>query len=407
MSEVPVCQCPIAGYCPHLKRHMVGRLHELCQGSNGVSKELSEQYRRKWFLGEIVPKQARDGAGTTTLGGGCGGCGESRGRTNKRSLTQQFVSFASTMASFAQDRFRLASRSQQEYRRAKCESCPLNGGGRCNACGCFIAAKIKPRTSYCPTGWWFRESEHWKPLKTPVRRNLLFHMLPLKKDGLWKRHVDHLVRRLDLFNGKRVIAVVTRGHRDPLEMDSPEVVQEAFAGHRIDKWIMVRNSRTLREVTSFHTLMEQVESVAEDEVTFYGHSKGVTHQPNGGTTVHRWADAMYETCLDDWPRVHAALEAFPMAGSFKRYGQFRTPENHQWHYSGTFYWFRHDAVFGKDWRRIDRRFFGTESWPALMFAANETACLLHDNCGDLYNLQYWNSKVEMDLEQWRLARSLT
>jgi hypothetical protein len=237
--------------------------------------------------------------------------------------------------------------------------------------------------------------------------NLLFHILPVTTDAVWQRHVQHLLRRIELFNGKRVIAIATAGRSSPFELDPPDIVRQAFSGHRIDQWVIMENVRELREVVTFLPLLERIYSRDPHEVTFYGHSKGVTHEMNEGTTVHRWADTMYEVCLDDWSRIQAALEVFPMAGPFKRYGQFRTPNNHQWHFSGTFYWFRNDAVFSRDWCHVDRRFFGTESWPATIFPAHETACLLLDDCGDLYNLQYWKSHVETELRKWRAARSHT
>jgi hypothetical protein len=98
------------------------------------------------------------------------------------------------------------------------------------------------------------------------------------------------------------------------------------------------------------------------------------------------------------------LESHVFAGSFKRYGMFTTPGNHKWHYSGTFYWFRNQPVFERDWRKIDRKFFGSESWPGHVATEREAACLFHDHCGDLYQMAYWQQAVEPDWTNWRNAR---
>lgn len=114
---------------------------------------------------------------------------------------------------------------------------------------------------------------------------------------------------------------------------------------------------------------------------------------------------MYRTCLDDWERVQEHLTTKAMTGSFKRYGQFTTRGNHRWHYSGTFYWFRNRDVFQRNWRHVDRKFFGTESWPGHMFRPEETGCLFMDGADDLYLHEYWTKTIEPALEQWETAHA--
>jgi hypothetical protein len=97
------------------------------------------------------------------------------------------------------------------------------------------------------------------------------------------------------------------------------------------------------------------------------------------------------------------MERFSMAGAFRKFGQFTTPGNHRWHYSGTNYWFRHDDVFSRDWQKLDQHFFGTESWPGRMFKPEETACLFADNAGDAYKQHYWDS-LARELDVWEGAR---
>ena len=232
----------------------------------------------------------------------------------------------------------------------------------------------------------------------PVRRNLLYHVYPVKENGVWQANLDQLIRHMDLFSGRRVVGIAI----DPLRCDPAAAVMDYLRGH-VEEFIVVQNLPALREVTTFVPLLRQVMSDDPNEVTFYGHAKGVTHKPGDWTTVHRWASMQYETCLGDWPRVREILEDHAMAGSFRRYGQFDTPGNHRWHYSGAFYWFRNRDVFCRTWRRVDQVFFGAESWPGLMFSKDQVGCIFRDESSDLYNQDYMQ-QVMVDFVKWKDQR---
>jgi hypothetical protein len=235
------------------------------------------------------------------------------------------------------------------------------------------------------------------PFTGPIRRNFLYHVYPdTAHREIWQRNIDNILKRMDMFNGHRAVGIVTAKHLDP-----PEMVMDAFKGE-VDDFYVAKNVKKLREVITFVPLLEKVESMDPNDVTFCAHTKGVTHNDGDWTTVHRWGDLMYRTCLDDWPAVEKMLESKAMAGSFKSYGQFRTRKNHRWHYSGTFYWFRNKDVFSRNWRYVDQRYFGNESWPGLMFKPEETGCLFLDHVGDPYNGEYWENTVQPEFDKWRI-----
>ncbi len=232
----------------------------------------------------------------------------------------------------------------------------------------------------------------------PVRRNVQMHIWPVKNAGAWQWNCDQLMQRADMFNGRRVVAIAKSREADP-----PEAVKE-YLSDFTDEFIVLPNSKKLREVVTFVPMLERMESLDPNEVTFCCHSKCVRHRigiDNPGSTIFRWTNLMFETCLDYWPLVEQQLRTFGMTGSFKRYGEFRTRGNHRWHYSGTFYWFRNNDVFRRNWRYIDRRFFGSESWPGHMFRPEETGCLFADNADDLYQHDYWHGTIEPMYEEWR------
>lgn len=239
-----------------------------------------------------------------------------------------------------------------------------------------------------------------RPFDGPIRRNLIMHLWPVKGFGAWQWNLDQVLRRAELFNGRRIVSIATGP-----DTDSVEAVKE-YLRDFTDEFIVRPNSVTLREVLTFVPMLERIKSNDPNEVTFSCHGKCVRHRIGSderGSTVFRWTAAMYETCLDRWPDVEAALQTKAMAGSFKRHGSWKMPGNHAWHYSGTFYWFRHNEVFARDWRTVDKKFFGTESWPGRLFSASQAACLFCDDTRNLYDLKYFDEHVEPALQAWRAA----
>ncbi len=237
------------------------------------------------------------------------------------------------------------------------------------------------------------------PFDGPVIRNLAYHLGPFANNGVWQRNADHLIKRMGMFNGRRRIAITTGDG-----MDDPAAVKEYLQGHDIE-FIELPNSATLREVKTFLPLLSPLASGNRNEVTFYGHAKGVTRPVNDGVTVHCWTDIMYSTCLDYWPLVERTLSHYPIAGSFKKVGAGFQGSASAWHYSGTYYWLRHSMVFGRNWTHVDQQWWGTESWPGLHFSVEEAACLFRAGTVpelDLYDNAYFHRSIVPDYLDWRL-----
>lgn len=236
-----------------------------------------------------------------------------------------------------------------------------------------------------------------------TKRNLLFHMLPVA--GRWQWHADQLRGRASLFNGRRIMAILTgdcndtttrRGH---LALDEPWRVQEAFPGW---EFLEIPNDPTLREVATFEPLFGSLEPTP-GEVTLYAHSKGVTYAQ--GATARRWTEILYETCCDYWLWVERLLNWFPLAGPFGKAKSGWAESASQWHFSGSWFWFRnHDLLSKPDWRRIDRFWSGIEPYPSLHFPASQAACVFHSGqvpTLNLYDWRYIREQVEPDLAKWR------
>lgn len=228
-------------------------------------------------------------------------------------------------------------------------------------------------------------------------RHLLSHVWPLRRSGAWIRHLDMLNDRWDQFDGRKVICVVSSPDAEPARVvrgmvpDSVEVISEV-------------NDPSLREVKTFVPLMSKVCDLPG--YTFFCHAKGVTHDSTDGP-VNMWADLMTHICLD-WPGlVDLALAKFPIAGCFKRPRTLFGSVNEwvSWHYSGTFYWFRNDVVFSKDWRQIDQNTHGTETWPAKHFKQDEGACLFDQSQEIPYSQRFWELRAKPEYLRWSAAVS--
>jgi len=228
----------------------------------------------------------------------------------------------------------------------------------------------------------------WVDEATP--RSLLMHLWPTSNSA-WKWNLDRIIRRKHLWTGKVVLGVAI----DNKTATVGEVRE--YAAELNPEIVVVQNNPRIREGATLHKMLARIED--QPGITFYCHGKGARHGNfTAEMTVRRWTDAMYWACLDQMPLVYEHLRTYGMTGPFKRYGMFKTPGNHRWHYSGSFYWFRNATVFDREWKRMDRQFFAVESWPALLFSRPEGACLFMDHAGDLYQHSYWINEVQPALD---------
>jgi hypothetical protein len=240
----------------------------------------------------------------------------------------------------------------------------------------------------------------YAPFPPPTVRHLLYHVYP-RWGSIWRTRLLRLRERLPLFNGRKLIAVAHDHTTEGCGM-----VEDALAGTGCEIFA-VPNNPERREVETFPHLFGPLSGLnGPEHATLYGQAKGTT-RPDG-STARRWAEALEETCLDYWPVVGRLLEHSPVVGPFKKVGR-GWPENQslsEWHFSGSWFWFRNDALFGKDWRRIDPFWSGIESYPSLHFGALEAGCICHAGqvpSLDLYDHAYWDDVVDPALAAFRRA----
>lgn len=213
-------------------------------------------------------------------------------------------------------------------------------------------------------------------------RNLIYHAFPTKQNGVFERNAYQLRQRLDVFNGRKIISIATGA-------DNCHTVDEVKAMLPGCEYIVIPNDAVLCEVASFPGLLKEVENTNPHEATFYAHAKG--NSSNASVEgVARWRNAMYHHLLDRVDDVTKGLLRYPMVGVMKL--QSDEPPwkmfglvNSKWMFSGTFFWFRHDAVFLQpNWATLHQDRFGVEAWPGGLFPTEDALSLYNPWNQDAY-----------------------
>jgi hypothetical protein len=248
-----------------------------------------------------------------------------------------------------------------------------------------------------------------KPAERPgiAVRHLLYHCAPMTGNGTWQRNIQQLMRRAPLWNGRRTVAVVRGAGMDSIDTVRAEFARNSFKA----EFIEADNQPNLREVVTHHMLFETVKEFASDpaHATLYAHAKGVSRPVSHPT--HTWTEALYETMCDYWQFVDSLLRTHPVAGSFKKIGR-GWPGNESlsdWHYSGSWFWFRNSELFSRDWTRIDKFWSGIEPYPSLHFCIADAGCVFYQDSVprmNLYDWKLWRKTVLPALMDWRVTHAM-
>ncbi len=214
-------------------------------------------------------------------------------------------------------------------------------------------------------------------------RHLIYHICPL--GDFWRVHLErYLSEYKNVFTGYRVASVV--------QGEGMANVSESFLKRELfDEVLYFENSKELGEQVTFGPMLNRIRREAgRNGITFYGHTKGVSHNPMT-PALSLWIRALYEKNLGvGVPVLVDKLfdEGFCTAGCFRRTERFRHfPPDHTWHYSGTFFWLLNEVMFMRDWRGAIRpNRYAVEAFPGILFSKEESAVLFGDNPGDLYKI---------------------
>jgi len=288
------------------------------------------------------------------------------------------------------------SRSDEEVARIfedACRPCERFNGKSCTLCGCRVNKspsalrnKIRMATEVCPIGRW-GDFPFGGPAKypRPTVRHLLYHVCPLDAEADphqgWRQNLRQLFARWDLFNGRRIVAIVHGERLEPVDRVLEEFYASVWNGFDV---VVLPNDPELREAATFPTLLASLEpgcypppAPLEEQAIFFAHTKGNSTEGNRQGAIF-WRNAMYHHLLDRADECLDRLADFKAVGTHKMvWGDHPTPypsglQAGRWMFAGTFWWLRADFVFGNErWRDIPRDRYGVEAYPSTLFSSED------------------------------------
>lgn len=225
------------------------------------------------------------------------------------------------------------------------------------------------------------------------KRHLVYHVLPVQGNGVWRRCVRELVLRWNLFTGRKIVSVATggvvrervdrvekvSGTVRTLSVESVDAVRAALPDDA--EVFEVPNDPVTWERASWSGLWERVLVTAgDDDAILYAHAKGVTRKLT--STCHFWTDLLYSLALDHWDATESLLKRYPVVGSLLKSGAYFPPPLHtsQFHYHGNVWWVRAGVVRERlPLRPLEPHGWASEAWVGTAFHRSEAGVLFNPN----------------------------
>jgi len=211
--------------------------------------------------------------------------------------------------------------------------------------------------------------------------NLLWYVWPRRATrAVWEAQQQRIGQAIHRFDGRKVCVISVDESADP----------EGIDRRYWDEIIQIPNEPAQREVPGWRWLMNNVSR--EPGFTVWLHAKGVC-RGSLQTHLRNWWELAYESLLDV-ETVRQSLQQHVIAGVFRR-NDYARNLGVPWHYSGSFYAFRNDWIFKRDWQptgRIDPGGWYAEAWPALIAPRDLTTCLRFEGSPNLYYACHWRDQ---------------
>jgi len=198
-------------------------------------------------------------------------------------------------------------------------------------------------------------------------RNLFYNCCPIKKNiSVVHDNVERLCRYGSIFNGRKIVVIKT-GEAMGEALENPDVIRPLFDSLSNVEFILWPNDPMLSEAAGFIETLSLLESKREDEITFYAHTKGVSHFSTHQTTVKQWRNRMYHECLSQPERIDEIMKSHPACGCFFFFPKNKAHRAWPWHFAGTFWWVNHARLFSSDWKNVAPHRSGPEIYLSRMF----------------------------------------
>jgi hypothetical protein len=213
--------------------------------------------------------------------------------------------------------------------------------------------------------------------KDVMKRNLIYFIYWSPENGMLEYNLKLLEKYLHLFDGKIIFFIAGAKH-------IKFVLYEKYKNAILKE---VPNDPVNGEKEYFKEALSLLPK--DDSITFYAHAKGVSRKRD--KPLEWWVKMLYKGNLDTMPD----MENHIFSGCF---GKIRTASRQcplNFHYSGSFFWFRTKDVLKRYEKKkiipknIDTRWF-TENFPA--FIAKQEECEFRLWSGDEKEINFYSDK---------------
>jgi hypothetical protein len=188
---------------------------------------------------------------------------------------------------------------------------------------------------------------------------------------------------MPLCDGRVIVGIATDEHTD----EADDVIErlgnrpEYILSQNIPTGDLAERGKPFGELLTTIPAWEQLRDTG-DSITIYAHGKGMRPHTRSNPAVRLWTEMMYETVsFNVQQTVDLMAAGYDCVGSFRTFGFRPLNPKFSWHYSGTFYNARTQAMFTDDGRAKpwQLKYGGTEAWPGDHIPAGSAANVFADN----------------------------
>lgn len=216
-----------------------------------------------------------------------------------------------------------------------------------------------------------------------MKRHLLYSIYPRKDNPEWILNILELKLYADIFDNCTFILREDNTTVDDISFIS-NLLNSSFKNISL---FSLENNIKLGETYGFLDYLGGI--IYVEGITFYAHSKGVTHKSGEQLdAIRQWRQQMYTANLHNMQLTELALSTHVCAGAFRMIGGWPQFPFSPWCFAGNFWWINNAKLLEKDWRTIGNDKYAVEGYLGRIIPYEESFCLYEDNCKrNLYKLE--------------------
>ncbi len=217
-----------------------------------------------------------------------------------------------------------------------------------------------------------------------MKKHLLYSIYPRKDNIEWIMNILELKVYANCFDECHFIL-----REDETTFDDIDFIYNILSPFQKGNALIysVKNHKTLGETYAFIDYLKGI--IHKDGITFYAHTKGVTHTAGKRLDAIRiWRQQMYAANLYNMMKTELALSKYVCAGAFRMKGAWPQFPDSKWCFAGNYWWINNERLREKQYQNIGNDNYAVEGYLGKIIPHEESYCLFEDECKrDLYQLE--------------------